>query len=184
MNDYLGSMFIDDELRLDEKLAFVERLHADEHFRRETSALLRQELRLRSAVVTHVPSRELLPRKHTMKPLFRRWSLAAAAAVAVIVGVLFMASPGKTTVPYRFIVHRPDVQAAEIAGTFTDWKRIPMQKIGESGYWQIVLEIPRTEHRFTYILNDKEHFADPTILTTERDDFGGSNSVLSLEKVL
>lgn len=179
-------MFIDDELRLDEKIAFVERLNTDERFRQETQALLRQEVSLRSAVVTGIPAREPVPEAYTMQPRFRRWFLAAAAAVvvAIIAGVLFTHSPGATMVPYRFVMYRPDIHRAEIAGTFTDWKRIPMQKIGESGYWQIMLEIPRTEHRFTYILNDREHFADPTVQTTERDDFGGSNSVLSLERVL
>ena len=33
------------------------------------------------------------------------------------------------------------------------------------------------EHRFTYLINGLQPFADPTILTREPDGFGGENSI-------
>ena len=53
-----------------------------------------------------------------------------------------------------------------------------MQKVGVSGYWEISIELTQGEHRFTYILEGGQSFADPTIPARESDDFGGENSVL------
>ncbi len=58
-----------------------------------------------------------------------------------------------------------------------------MNKIGTSGYWEITLNLIEGEHRFTYILEGREPFADPTILTRESDDFGGENSIFYMEKI-
>ena len=57
-----------------------------------------------------------------------------------------------------------------------------MKRMGSSGYWEMTLDLPRTEHQFTYILEGNQRFADPTILTREGDDFGGENSVLRGER--
>ena len=78
----------------------------------------------------------------------------------------------------RFVIYRPDVSQVKITGSFTDWQIIPMRKIGDSGYWEITLTLPEGEHRFTYILEGSQRFADPTIPIREQDDFGGENSIL------
>ena len=57
-----------------------------------------------------------------------------------------------------------------------------MEKIDGSGYWEISLNIADGEHRFTYILDGSERFADPTARMREQDDFGGENSILSIRK--
>ena len=69
----------------------------------------------------------------------------------------------------------------EIAGTFTNWQRIPLQPAGLSGYWEITLEIPPGEHAFSYILDGNKILADPTIDVQEEDDFGTINSILIVE---
>jgi 1,4-alpha-glucan branching enzyme len=69
----------------------------------------------------------------------------------------------------------------EIAGSFTNWQRIPLQPAGSSGYWEITLEIPPGEHAFSYILDGNEILADPTIPAQEKDDFGTINSILVVE---
>jgi hypothetical protein len=56
-----------------------------------------------------------------------------------------------------------------------------MRKIGSSGYWDITMNLPEGEHRFIYILNGKQRFADPTVMSREHDDFGGENSIISVE---
>jgi 1,4-alpha-glucan branching enzyme len=81
----------------------------------------------------------------------------------------------------RFVIYRPDVTNAEITGTFTGWKKVPMRRIGSSGYWDITMNLPEGEHRFIYILNGKQRFADPTVMSREHDDFGGENSIISVE---
>jgi len=101
--------------------------------------------------------------------------------VALIVFfILYHPQPDPTT-SHRFVIYRPDVTKAEIAGTFTGWQRIPINRIGVSGYWDITLSLPSGEHRFTYILDGEKRFADPTVLARELDDFGGRNSIISVE---
>ena len=69
----------------------------------------------------------------------------------------------------------------ELAGTFTDWQRKPMKRIGDSGYWELRLDLHSGEHRFSYILDGSQQVADPTLPGKEKDDFGGENSILSVE---
>lgn len=104
--------------------------------------------------------------------------IPASMAAAIAILILFLWSPQAVLQPNRFVIYRPDVTRAEITGSFTNWQRIPMQAVGSSGYWEIVLALPEGEHRFSYILDGQDSFPDPTILTREQDDFGGQNSVL------
>lgn len=57
-----------------------------------------------------------------------------------------------------------------------------MNRAGNSGYWEITFDLPAGEYRFSYILEGKRQLADPTILTREKDDFGGENSVLEVTR--
>jgi hypothetical protein len=123
--EYLNSMYIDDELDLNDKISFVEKIRTDRDFADETVELLYQEKIIRSDAVYRIP-----------------------------------------------IVR---IEATR------DWKRLPMKKIGSSGYWEIILKLPQGEHRFTYILEGRSRIADPTILTREKDDFGGENSIIHVE---
>ena len=54
------------------------------------------------------------------------------------------------------------------------------KEVGESGYWEIFLDVPEGEHRFAYILDGQHQVADPTVPMRETDDFGGQNSILVL----
>ena len=56
MKDYLISSYIDDELDLDEKIEFVETVHAHLGFKDETVELLHQEKLVRGEVVDRVPA--------------------------------------------------------------------------------------------------------------------------------
>jgi len=82
-----------------------------------------------------------------------------------------------STQPHRFVIYNPGASKVEISGSFIDWEVKPLTRIGASGYWQIEMDIPKGEHRYTYIVGG-ERVADPTILAREQDDFGGENSIL------
>lgn len=181
--EYLISMFIDDELDIDDKIKFVKKVHGDNVFQDEVVELLGQEKLIRSEVVDRVPSITVKSKKRfTFFPLLRPMSLLASAlAAAVIIFFLAMPTQVATSTPYRFVIYRPDVRQAEITGSFTEWEKIPMKKIGSSGYFELSLYLPHGEHQFTYILEGRQRFPDPTIPTREHDDFGGENSVLSVE---
>lgn len=183
MSDPTISLFIDDELGLDEKIEFVERVSSSRFFKDETIKFLNQEKLIRSEVVEYTP---VVPIKTKPSP----WSfflrplnlIPSTMALVAIILMLFFVPTGNhdSIVPYRFVIYRPDVTRVEIAGSFTGWERVPMNRMGVSGYWEITLDLPQKEHRFTYILEGTQRYADPTILTREKDDFGSENSVLSL----
>ena len=180
--DHLNSLFIDDEMTLEEKISFVHLLKKKPSTGDEVLQLLKQEMLLRGDVVTHIPKITFA----TTTAWERIWAfvvqpkhlITAAMAASVAVLILLLWSPQAMLQPNRFVIYRPDVTRAEITGSFTDWQRVPMQAVGSSGYWEIVLALPEGEHRFSYILDGKDSFPDPTILTREQDDFGGQNSVI------
>lgn len=179
--NYSISMFIDDELDIDEKISFIENILKDELFKDETLQLLNQEKDLRGEVVEHIPSIQVkVPfyRKRFLRPFFQPMGLVASALVAIVIFLLFSnSSPKPSLIAKRFVIYKPDVSQVEIVGDFTDWKRIPMQRISNSGYWEISFELKKGEHRFSYILEGRHPFADPTILAHEPDDFGNKDSI-------
>jgi hypothetical protein len=179
MMDYMTSMFIDDELGIDGKIAFLEKVYGDKAYKDEAVELLYQERLIRSEVVDRVPPLAVTVRKRFLYPLIRPLALfASGVAAALIIWLAATPAPISTSQHHRFIMYQPQVTKAEITGSFTQWKRIPMKKVGSSGYWEVVLDVPHGEHRYIYILEGHERCADPTVLTHERDDFGGENSIL------
>lgn len=179
MMEYLISMFIDNELSVDDKIAFVEKVHGDKAFKDDSIELLHQEKLIGSEVVNRVPPVEFKVRRRLVYPILRPVGLFASALAAALV-ILFFSLPAREGIstPYRFVIYRPDVSQAEITGSFTEWRVIPLKRTGSSGYWEITFNLSKGEHRFTYILNSHQRFADPTIPTRENDDFGDENSIL------
>ena len=181
MKDYLISMFIDDELSLDDKLSFVETVHRDHVFEAETIDLLNQEKLIQSEVVDRTPSIQV---REQRKPIFSIWRPAGifAAGLAAALILLFFTWPAQQQLSehYRFVLYQPEAKQVEITGSFIDWRTLPMRKAGTSGYWEVTLDLPAGEHRFSYILEGGRQLADPTILAREKDDFGGENSILEV----
>jgi hypothetical protein len=185
MNNYLISMFIDEELDLDAKLEFVERVHEDRSLKDEAIELLHQEKLLRCGMPAAVPDIDMPIVRKVSLPSWRSLLrpagvIGSALAASLIVVFLLMSYPRHTdtAISHRFVIYRPDVTQVELAGSFNEWRRIPMEQTGKSGYWEVKLTLPPGEHRFSYILEGDEKIADPTVTTREHDDFGGENSVL------
>ncbi len=183
MNEELISMFIDDEMDLDEKIEFVEQVHGDVVFKDSAIEFLHMEKDLRGDVVERMPQVDQPARKPSWV-YFRPMHLVGASLAAAAALLLFMLWPVHQSAPepdepYRFVIYRPDVSHAAIAGDFTGWKDVPLQRIGSSGYWEISLNLPRGEHRYVFVLGGSERVPDPTVMTREQDDFGGENTVIS-----
>lgn len=187
MNDHLISLYIDDELDLDEKIVFVETVHHDHRFTDEALALLRQEKRLRAELAE--PPRPLPPAPVPARArprLLAGWlgPLAGCAATLLLVGLFTL--PGNDPVVFpreearRFVVYLPDSSQTMLVGTFTDWHPVPMERVGASGYWTLTLPVAAGEHRYSYLVGDGRRIADPTVVTREADDFGGENSVIEV----
>ena len=179
--EYLISMYIDDELGLDDKVEFVQTVHGDRHFKDETVDLLRQEQTIRGEVVAWTPPVEISV-KRKLRPFIWKWFAVFASGLATAMLVFFMSFPERETqsISHRFIIFQPDADRIEITGSFTGWDALPLKPAGNSGYWEITLDLPEGEHRFSYIVEGGRRLADPTILTREKDDFGGENSIIEV----
>ena len=181
MIDYLISMFIDDELDLDDKVVFVETVHADKTFKNETIDLLQQEKVLRSPVVKQAPKIQIPIKRKLKSPKWRPIGIIAAGLATALI-ILYVSLPfqERLSIPHRFVIYQPEVNKVELTGSFIDWQTRAMKRVGSSGYWAITLDLPEGEHRFSYILEGNQRLADPTILSREYDDFGGENSILEV----
>ncbi len=199
MKDDLISLFIDDEMGLDDKIEFVETVHESESFTGKTIDLLHQEKVLTSQWVTRMPAKKIktrqsiLPRWLQLRPILAFSTILVAFAVVLFLyrtpGLKSGVDPNlesnlKKQVSYRFVIYRPDIRKAEIIGTFTDWRPIRMDRLSSSGYWAITLNLPEGEHRYSYLIGDGQQIADPTVMSREKDDFGGVNSIIEIKRVI
>lgn len=179
------SAFIDDELPLDEKIVFVQTLHADGAFKDETVELLEQEMMLRTA--EQVPPALPVTACRSVK---RSWEWLKPVGIfggGLVTALLVAAFLWGTSRPadhrrmHRFVVYQPDVQQAAITGDFTNWQAVDMQSAGQQGYWEVYLDLPPGEHRYSFLLDGRRQVADPTRNERELDDFGGLNSILIVQ---
>ena len=184
--DYLSSMYIDNELDLDEKVQFVDRVHSDQLFYSDTRELLLQEKLLRMP-----PDTSMLPDRPPMAAGASHWfrnmlkPMVYATAGFAAAGLLLFSlvtTPAPAQCLNRFVIYEPAAHQVELAGSFTGWQRTPMEPVGNSGYWELNLQVPSGEHRFAYILDGSRQMADPTLPVREKDDFGGANSILTVEE--
>ena len=189
--DYLISMYIDNELSIEDKIVFVKHIHADKSFTDDAVSFLKQEKALRSGLPEKVPEVNFpfLAQVRLSPWAPRTLGLALAASLLILVAIFFTPAPPPQTDlhpataghQHRFVIYQSGIKQIEIAGSFTNWKRIPLQPAGSAGYWEITLEIPPGEHAFSYILDGDKILADPTVATQEEDDFGTVNSILVVE---
>ena len=182
MKDYLISSYIDDELDLDEKIEFVETVHANGSLKDEAVDLLHQEKQIHAEVVHRVPAVTLREKRRFFIRLWRPAGIFAAGLTAALLVMFFVTPQQEQTLltTHRFVLYQPDVNRVEITGSFLGWEAVAMKKSGTSGYWEAVLELPAGEHRLCYILEGRLRIPDPTIPIREKDDFGGENSILAV----
>jgi hypothetical protein len=195
--EHLISQYIDDELTLDDKIEFVRAVHGDDAFKAESVALLTQEKLLRrtlAAKAQEAPSVAVAdrcppPRLFSGLVGWSGWAVAVLL-LFVLANPLFREPPVVELSPpvaatasrlHRFVIFKPGISSAEISGSFTGWRKVPLRPVTSDGYWEVTLELEAGEHRFVYILDNETLFPDPTVPARETDDFGASNSILRVE---
>ena len=190
--DHLISMYIDDELSLSEKILFIEHVHDNTPYKDDAVELLDQEKLLGTLLNKTAPHVELQTTRARIFPIVNR-SLGWAVAACLLVALSFMINRDSNLLPqsqliaespkvlHRFVIHNQNTQSVEITGSFTNWQNVPLVPSGTSGYWEISLELPVGEHRYTFIIDGSKYLPDPTAATRESDDFGSTNSILKVK---
>lgn len=182
--DYLASMYIDNEMNLTEKKCFIDKIRSDASFYTQTLELLDQE-----KLVRELPAMPPAPFEKSWRPPFRAVIArmfkplvfaTAGFGAALLIFSSALLHPPATVHDNRFVLYEPAARNVELAGSFTGWQRVAMQPVGNSGYWELRLRVPSGEHRFAYILDGDRRVADPTLPASEKDDFGGKNSILKV----
>lgn len=193
-SNFIISMYLDNELSLEEKREFALKCSQDQGFLEETLALLDQEEALRA---DPGPLPEPSPARAPRWPAHRRpqpMTLVAAGLAIALTGLsiafLQRTDPSPLPLPqveaasHRFVFYDTRADRVELAGDFTGWRKIGLSRLHQSGYWELTLRIPAGSHRYTFFIDGDRKMADPTALSSEADDFGGRNSVLVLGEPL
>jgi hypothetical protein len=187
--DHLISMYIDNELSIDDKILFLEHVYDNKPYKDDAVGLLEQEKLLSASLNKTAPDVVLKTRHARILPLFNRplgWAVAACLlAVFSFMGgqdfTQIKPAAEPTTVLHRFVIHQQKAQRVEITGSFTNWQSVPLVPSGTNGYWEISLKLPAGEHHYTFLVDGSESLPDPTVATQESDDFGSTNSILNVE---
>ncbi|MBT8359820.1 MAG: hypothetical protein HKP41_20675 [Desulfobacterales bacterium] len=189
--DHYISMYMDDELSLDEKILFVRLLSSDRNYADDALSMIEQEKSLYSVINHEFEGAAANPKKggYLSKA---GWAIAASLILffSVLSGVNYH-SEDKTqlqdisdlnrSTTHRFVLYLQHSSQVEILGSFTDWQKVPLHPTGTDGYWEVNLELPKGEHRYTFIVDNEKLMPDPTISARESDDFGSVNSILVVE---
>lgn len=184
-------MYIDNELSLDEKILFINHVYGNKTYTDDAVSMLEQEKILSAALNQHAPE-TAVDLSSASRPMH---SLGLAVAACVLLVLSFLAGANFTprsmglpqtasipaTVQHRFVILQQESVQVEIIGSFTNWQKVPLIPSGSEGYWEITMDVPYGEHRYSFIVDGTELLPDPTVAAREPDDLGAINSILSVE---
>lgn len=195
--DHFISLYIDNELSLDEKILFVEHCSGNRQYCKEAVSLLKQEKLLDAAINHQAPKIEM--------PLFTRqgkmrflpihslgWAMAACLLLFFSFSLKYDVFPRPQGIApqltitqqlskHRFVIQQHGSQQVDITGSFTEWQPVSLAPTGADGYWEVYLDLPEGEHRYSYIIDGTTYLPDPTVPNQELDDFGSTNSILKVK---
>jgi len=108
------------------------------------------------------------------------WALAVAAALAVV--LLWPGrqelTPGPGEVVVTLVAPFPDAEQVAVAGSFTDWRPVRLERDHETGVFRVRLAVPTGVHEYMFVLDGDRWVADPLSESYADDGFGRMNSVL------
>ena len=192
MMEHFISMYIDDEMSLEEKILFINHVHENKAFTNDAVSMLEQEKKLRTALIQPAPEAAL----PFSKPKRSLHSLGLALAACVLLVLSFLVGANfypagepvdqsislvPATAQHRFVIFQQGSAQVEITGSFTEWRKVALNQTSLEGYWEITLNVPSGEHRYSFIIDGNKLLPDPTVAAKEPDDFGTINSILYVE---
>lgn len=82
----------------------------------------------------------------------------------------------------RFVYFDDEAEKVEIAGDFSDWEPVQLERewIEDKQVWTGLIPLSRGEHRYMFVKDGEEWVADPLASIQRNDGFGNKNSVLYL----
>ena len=69
-----------------------------------------------------------------------------------------------------------EATAPSVAGDFTDWKPVPMRRVGDQ--WEASFDLGPGVYHYSFVREDGSWFLPDTVLNRVDDGFGGVNAVL------
>jgi hypothetical protein len=140
MKDEIISLFIDDEMDLEDKIIFVETVHSDSVFTEETLDLLKQE----KLLATHLSISRPMPRISSFKylwPLINPFkTLMLVLATAMVIILITCPKTGFQEVWCQFAISKPDLEKADNSIIFTPGKPFSVKFSDRNGYWKDSIE--------------------------------------------
>ena len=154
------------------------------HFLREPVELRPGfEARVRARIGAEAPRRGgavrwlVEPLTVRIKPV---WGLALAAVLALMVLVPGGPEqrPGPGEVAITLVAPFPDAEQVAVAGSFSDWQPIRLERDQSTGVFRARLVVPAGVHEYMFVLDGDRWVADPLADSYADDGFGRMNSVL------
>jgi hypothetical protein len=120
------------------------------------------------------------------------WAAALAAGIVAIVtaGVLRsrpnsegVVKVGGPVEPVTFVYVAPNAKSVSVVGDFNNWglDDSALAATNLQGVWSVTARIPAGVHRYAFVVDGKNWFADPTAPRSSGDDFGMPSSALVVE---
>lgn len=134
------------------------------------------------AVIALVLSLDLGPRVSPTQQQATRADLEQQSQDRQPVKVASVSTSEADQVWARFFYVNDGANSVAVAGDFSNWEPIPLDKKQVNGQtvWTNTIEMQRGEHRYMYIINGNEWKTDPLANRYKQDGFGNRNAVISL----
>ena len=162
--------------------------------------LINRDRGLHTGLAAELPEPPALFSRATMERLLRRrpviqlsvrrlprWSVAAAAAmVLVVAGFLFYSQRAESAanqLTVHFILDAPGANKVALVGSFTQWNpdKLLLKRESNSSEWEISVPLKRGEtYLYNFVIDDRTWIPDPSMRVQVSDGFGGESSLIQL----
>jgi hypothetical protein len=155
MKDELISLFIDDEMDIDNKIAFVDTVHSDPVFTEKTLDLLKQEKLIVSLLSGNHPRQWIFPYKYLRSFQLPFKTLTTILATAFAIMSIVWPEVKHQKVVHQFALSEPYVEQAEISGNLTREKPLHVILADRNRYWKYQLDHSPSENEYSFFLDWK-----------------------------